>query len=303
MDGIHPFGTTLNPVKHIAPDNHGALIVVCPHAGIFTPDTFNDSLAVDLDDVLARGDRYTDWISKSAPDQDAQFIFSTVAPAYLNVGRSITSIHPDDVRGGVKGLKCDKDDIYVNERQGQGLVAMKTLYGGFPIYKEGMEPDKAEIERRILKYYNPFHDAVESAVAKNLKKHGCSFLFDVHSCPDIGTIKDPDTGVERADIILGDRFGKSCDPHFVELIKNIGEDHGFTVALNAPYRGGYNTQQYGKSGPHGEKGAQSLQIEWNRKTMGIDQQTLEIVDKKKFDKVTKCHEEMIASLSMDLEVF
>lgn len=302
MDKTHPHDSIDKAVVQITPSDHNPLIVVCPHAGIFTPKEFEDTIQVKLQDVVTRGDRYTDWISKSAADQGAQLIYSTIAPAYLNVGRALDSIHPQDVRGPIKGLKCNEDDIYVNQGQGQGLVATKTLYGGFPIYKEGAEPDKAEIERRISAYYLPFHDAVNTAVQKNIEEHGFSFLFDVHSCPDIGTVKDPDAGQERTDIILGDRFGQSCDPHYVELIKSIGEDHGFSVSVNAPYSGGFNTRHYGKIGPYGDKGAQSLQIEWNRKTMGIDQQTLEIVDKKQFDKVTKCHEEMVATLAMAVEV-
>lgn len=301
MDKLHPFSDNTDPVEHIKPDDHSPLIVVCPHAGIFTPEGFEDTIDVALDDILARGDRYTDWISKSAPDQGAQFIYSTVAPSYLNVGRATNSIHPDDVKGSAKGLKCNPEDIYINDGQGQGLVAIKTLYDGFPIYKSGMEPDKTEIEQRIHDYYAPFHNALEKAVKDNIEEHGFSFLFDVHSCPDTGTVKDPDPGQERADIILGDRFGKSCDPHYVELLKAIGEEHGYSVKINAPYAGGFNTRHYGKTGPFAEKGAQSLQVEWNRKTMGVDQQTLEIVDKKKFDKVTKCHKEMIATLAMAVE--
>lgn len=302
MDTIHPHKTGGQPLFRAAKNAQNPLIVVCPHAGIHTPDDFQDMIAVDLQDVLSRGDRYTDWLSKYAPDHGAQLVYSTIAPAYLNVGRAIDSIHPEDVRGSSKNLKCNPKELNVDKRQGQGLIAMKTLYGGFPIYKEGMEPDEKEIKRRINEFYYPFHNTIDEAVKDNLHKHGLSLLFDVHSCPDIGAFKDPDEGQQRADIILSDRFGQSCDPSYIRLLYGIGHDFGFSVKVNDPYGGGFNTRNYGLIGPYGTNGAQALQIEWNRKTMGIDQQTFEILDQGKFDKVARCHDEMIASLAMAVEV-
>lgn len=300
MDNIHPYSHKGEPVRHIIPDQRNALIVVCPHAGIYTPKVFKDTIDVPLQDVLARGDRYTDWISEHAPDHGAQFIYSTVTPAYLNVGRSIDSIHPDDVRGGLKGLACNIDDIYVNERQGQGLVAMKTLYGGHAIYKSGMEPNSTEIQKRIDNYYTPFHSAVRDAVQSNIEEFGLSLLFDVHTCPDIGAFKDPDQGNQRADIIISDRFGTTCDARFMDALEKVGNHHGFSVKRNDPYTGGYNTRNYGADGIYAGQGAQSLQIEWNRKTLGIDQRSFDIVDQDKFSAVSACHDEMVQTLTAEL---
>ena len=297
MDTTHPIGNEgETAVSAVTPENHSALIVVCPHSGIYTPDRFKSMIAVDLQDILSRGDRYTDWISKLAPDHNAQFIISTVAPAFLNVGRAATSIHPDEVRGDINSLPYDVDDIYVNDGQGQGLVATQTLYGGYPIYKEGMEPDVSEIRQRIHDHYMPFHSAISVAVERNIQKHGMSLLFDVHTCPSTGTVKDPDTGNERTDIIISDRFGQSCDIKYMDILEGIGLKNGFSVKRNDPYTGGHNTRHYGAAGLHADKGAQSLQIEWNRKTLGIDQQSFEIINQDAFDKVAACHDEMIQAL-------
>ena len=298
MEDIHPHPYNYESVVSITPDDHSPLVVVCPHAGIHTPDDFKDMIAVDLQQVLARGDRYTDWLSKNAPDHGAQFIYSTIAPSYLNVGRSMNSILPSDVRGGIHDLAYDPTDIYVN--QGQGLVATKILYGGFPIYKKGQEPDHEEITYRIHNFYLPFHRSVKKAIDNSIEKFGLSLLFDVHSCPDTGAQAHADHGRKRPDLIIGDRYGESCDPRFVEALKSTAKKHGFSFAMNTPYAGGFNTKFYGKTGPFKNRGGQALQIEWNRATMGIDQRTFEILDQDNFDAVAQCHDDMIKALTAEL---
>ena len=294
-------GATATNFSHIIrrPVNTERLpfLITCPHAGLITPEGFEKTLAADtsLLEFLARGDVFTDWLTAHAPHLGATQIISTVSPSYLNVGRATTSINPNDVRSCLTELPYNLNDIYVKGGQGQGLVAVKTLYGNKPIYAEGQAPDEAEIAQRITQFYDPFHQALEQQVTGNLDKHGYSLLFDIHSCPSTGTPKDKDAGDPRHDIILSNKAeGNSCSSELIDKTRVVAEEAGFSVQVNYPYTGGFNTQKYARhpSGfyedmPFGERGSESLQIEFSRAAFGFNEETLEIEDMAAFLKMQR----------------
>lgn len=260
------------------------MVVACPHAGIDIPELYSQRLKVDENDILARSDRYTDSLTEKAPHIGIPQIISTIAPSIINVGRAADSIHPDDVRGGVGDLTCNRDDIYVNRGQQLGLMPLRTLYGDKPIYKEGCEPTAKDIQDAIEAYHTPYHDAIEAAVKHNLRPYSYNLLFDVHSCPSIGTPQDPDPGKERPDVIISNADGKSCPHDLVLSLAEIADKAGFSVGINDPYKGGYATQHYGdvRNDVFGDR-SESIQIEFNRKTMGVHEKNGSLMDQEKFD--------------------
>ena len=72
------------------------------------------------------------------------------------------------------------------------------------------------------------------------------------------------------DFVLGDRFGRACHPALTDWIKTQLEKHGYRVAMNKPYAGGYITEHYGQPA-HGQH---ALQIEINR-TIYMDERNYE----------------------------
>ncbi len=65
---------------------------------------------------------------------------------------------------------------------------------------------------------------------------------------------------QLTDVVLGDRFGSSADPRLISRIERSFRAHGFSVARNAPYAGGYTTRRYGRP----RRGTHALQVEINR---------------------------------------
>ena len=63
-----------------------------------------------------------------------------------------------------------------------------------------------------------------------------------------------------ADIVIGDRFGSSCDHCLSARAEQAFRRQGLTVARNSPYAGGYTTRAYGRP----KRGVHALQIEINR---------------------------------------
>ena len=79
-------------------------------------------------------------------------------------------------------------------------------------------------------------------------------------------IRDNNTGdtaknFQRADIVLGDRFGTACAPELISHAHNTLSALGLRVQRNNPYAGGFTTYHYGRPAA----GVHALQIEINRR--------------------------------------
>lgn len=114
-------------------------------------------------------------------------------------------------------------------------------------------------EELLAKYYRPFHDQVKS-LRQSVKKQGRVYHLDAHSMPSVGTSLHPDPGERRADVVISDFYGKSCESAFRDLVLRAYQDAGFQVAYNYPYIGGGITQMYGQP----DQGCHTLQVELNR---------------------------------------
>ena len=73
-----------------------------------------------------------------------------------------------------------------------------------------------------------------------------------------------------ADIVLGDRYGTSCDSALIGAAESELRRLGYVVARNKPYAGGFITEHYGNPA----SGFHALQIEINR-SIYMDEATLE----------------------------
>lgn len=109
--------------------------------------------------------------------------------------------------------------------------------------------------------YTPFHEKVRSQF-DYFKVQGFKNVYhlDAHSMPSLGTKMHKDPGERRADIVISDSLGKSCDPRFRDLVIAAYVTAGFKVGYNWPYVGGRLTEQYGQP----QLGQHTIQVELNR---------------------------------------
>ena len=121
--------------------------------------------------------------------------------------------------------------------------------------------------------YEPFHAGIRNHYVffknKNFKN---IFHIDAHSMPSLGTRMHKDPGQKRADIVVSDCLGKSCHPHFKDLVIAAYASAGFKVGYNWPYMGGRVTEHYGQP----RAGQQVLQVELNR-GLYMDEKTKHIL--------------------------
>lgn len=131
-------------------------------------------------------------------------------------------------------------------------------------------PMSVEAHNELVKLvYEPFHDGIRS-LYKNFEDRGYkkTFHIDAHSMPSLGTSEHRDPGELRADIVVSDSKGKSCDPRFKDLVIAAYVTAGFKVGYNWPYFGGRVTEQYGEPA----RGRHTLQVEMNR-ALYMDEKT------------------------------
>ena len=117
--------------------------------------------------------------------------------------------------------------------------------------------------------YEPFHASVrklyETYETAGRKK---VFHIDAHSMPSVGTKEHRDPGEHRAEIVVSDCHGKSCDPKFRDLVIAAYVTAGFRVGYNWPYFGGRVSEQYGDPA----KNHHAIQVELNR-ALYMDEKT------------------------------
>jgi N-formylglutamate amidohydrolase len=113
----------------------------------------------------------------------------------------------------------------------------------------------------VKKVYDPFHERVKDFYLR-YEAMGFKNIYhcDLHSMPSVGTSQHRDPGEKRADVVISDSHGKSCNKDFLDLVVACFEKEKFKVSYNWPYFGGRLTEQYGQP----TKGHHVVQIELNR---------------------------------------
>ena len=192
--------------------------------------------------------------------------------SFVDVNRAESSLDPTQIRDYLNQFKCIPD-YYTS--LGHGVVPIRAKVEGFEIYREDNLPTALEIIDR-MKFYHAYHEQLRSMITGAVRRHGGYALLDMHSCNPLSAPDATGYAAPRADIILGDLDGKSCSAGFLDVVQKIYRDHGFTsIALNAPFRGGYITQRYGAHNASAWSThlpaigrdpfcAQALQIEFNK---------------------------------------
>ena len=83
-------------------------------------------------------------------------------------------------------------------------------------------------------------------------------------------VSEEGPGKPRADFVLGDRDGTTCEPEFTAAVAAILRGCGYDVAVNDPYKGVEIVRRHGRPAER----RHSLQIEVNRR-LYMDEDTLE----------------------------
>ncbi len=242
------------PFRIIAPVRQRAPFVFCsPHSGSIYPKMLLNSSRLDALTLRKSEDAFVDELFSSVAGLGAPLIAACFPRAYLDVNREPFELDPE--------LFGTPLPTYANTQSmrvagGLGTIA-RIVADGEEIYPASSRPSLAAGLERIELLYKPFHAALEQLIKQTRDQFGFAILVDCHSMPS-STMARP--GGTRPDIVLGDRFGASCDIKVSRLVRDTIAELGLRVQLNRPYAGGFITEHYGR--PY--EGMHALQIEINR---------------------------------------
>lgn len=124
-----------------------------------------------------------------------------------------------------------------------GLCPVDT-FGDEKLYREGQEPDEAEVQRRLEAYWRPYHNQLRAELDRLKAEFGSVVLWDAHSIasrvPRFFEGKLPDLNFGTAD-------GKSCAKGLEDAIVDVARAQDrFSVAVNGRFKGGHITRHYGQ---------------------------------------------------------
>jgi len=236
-----------------AAGTHVPLVIDSPHSGTDYPADF--AAAVPLEALRNAEDSHVDALYADAPKHGATLIAARFPRAYIDPNRSLLDIDASLLAAPWPGpaIPSRKTEL------GIGLI-WRVLDDKTPIYQRKLSVD--EVKRRIVDYHQPYQRAVKKAIDEAHDHFGTVYHLNVHSMPAVSSaISEEGPGVPRADFVLGDRDGTTCEPGFTQLVADTLRGMGYDVKMNDPYKGVELVRAFSdpKAGRH------SLQVEVNRR--------------------------------------
>jgi N-formylglutamate deformylase len=239
---------------------HAPLVLDSPHSGTDYPEDFRPAVSREL--LRQAEDSYVDELYASAPDHGATLVAARFPRSYIDANRSLLDIDAALLDApwpgpAIPGPKTQK---------GIGLI-WRVLDSGEAIYSRKLAVD--EVKQRIVRFHQPYQRAVKDALDAVHDHWGAVWHLNVHSMPAVsGRISEEGPGKARADFVLGDRDGTTCEPEFTMMVAEALRAMGYQVKVNDPYKGVELVRAFSdpKAGRH------SLQVEVNRK-LYMDERT------------------------------
>ena len=229
------------------------LVLDSPHSGREHPADFGSVLSAD--DLRNAEDCDVDRLYLPATQRGIPLLAARVSRVYLDVNRSADDIDPDLLDGN----SLPPVAASAKARLGKALV-WRTLDDGRPIYQRRLSAQ--EIARRIERCHTPYHQALRSLLDAAHRRFGTVVHLNCHSMNAVGGWQaEGGAGRARADFVLGDRDGSTCDPALTAFVQRTLAAMGYDVAVNDPFKGVALVQAY--SNP--AVGRHSLQIEINKR--------------------------------------
>jgi N-formylglutamate amidohydrolase len=227
------------------PQPASPVILSVPHAGRDYPLSMRANLRVPVDRLLLLEDRHADSLTIAARDGEWTII-ARRARAWIDLNRGETERDPLLDPGARPGLAPASS---AKVRSGLGLIPRRTGPTG-DIWARRLEIE--DVEARIRHDHRPYHAAVSDALDAAHARFGIAILLDIHSMPPLGD--------DAAQIVIGDRFGRSAAARLSARIEASARGHGLRVAANAPYPGGHTLDRHGCQ----QRNIHALQLEIDR---------------------------------------
>ena len=229
------------------------LVLDSPHSGTEYPEDFRPGVAIS--ELRQAEDSFVDELYAHGPGTGATLIAARFPRSYIDPNRSLLDIDTSILEAPWPGpaVASRKTEL------GIGLI-WRILDSGAPIYSRKLSVE--EVKHRIVRYHQPYQRAVKDALDEVYEHFGAVWHLNLHSMPSVsGKISEEGPGKPRADFVLGDRDGTTCDAEFTQVVAEALRAMGYAVKINDPYKGVELVRAF--SDP--AAGRHSLQVEVNRR--------------------------------------
>jgi N-formylglutamate amidohydrolase len=231
------------------------VVVEVPHAGLGLDALTVAQLSAPVRCLGNDADLYVDELYAEAPSVGATLLVAETSRYVCDLNRSEQDVDPLAAIGGQA------------QRAPHGLIWRETTEGQRALYQP---LQRAELERRIARFYRPYHECLARLLDAKRAKFGYVVLLAGHSMPSRGRAGHSDTGRDRADVVPGSRGRTTAHAALIDLPERLALPRGWSVVHDDPYRGGFTTQHYGRPAI----GQHALQVELSRR-LYMNEATLE----------------------------
>jgi N-formylglutamate amidohydrolase len=229
------------------------LVMDSPHSSPIFPSDFNACLP--LDDLRDGEDVFIDALWSHAPHHGAHLLLAEFARTYIDPNRHIGDVDLSMIDGEWPHTYVPSGKANI----GKSLI-WRTLDDGRPIYNRKLSID--EVQQRIQRYALPYQAQLQKLIDDHQQNFGVCYHINCHSMNAVsGKMGEGGAGIARADVVLGDRDGTTCDAEFTHLVKDFMQGCGYDVKINDPFKGVELVRAF--SNP--AQGKHSLQIELNKR--------------------------------------
>jgi N-formylglutamate deformylase len=229
------------------------LVLDSPHSGADYPEDFRAAVALDV--LRQAEDSFVDELYAAGPALGATLVTANFPRSYIDPNRSLLDIDASllDAPWPGPAIPSRKTEL------GIGLI-WRVLDSGAAIYERKLSVE--EVKQRIVRYHQPYQRAVKDALDAAHEHFGAVWHINCHSMPALsGRISEEGPGRPRADFVLGDRDGSTCEPEFTAVVAKTLREMGYAVKINDPYKGVELVRAF--SDPAAQR--HSLQVEVNRR--------------------------------------
>ncbi|MGE4353903.1 MAG: N-formylglutamate amidohydrolase [Oscillospiraceae bacterium] len=193
-------------------EHHFPVVIDLPHSGVLVPRDIRGRL---LDSAcLSNSDWFLPELYGFLPAMGCTTIINNLSRYVVDVNRPI---------GGAKSGDYRKTVVYQENTQGNSLYSPPL--------------DEKEINERVIRYYQPYHQALEKLLRAKLQVYPSVLLLDLHSF----FLNFVEGGSQ--DVYLSNRCGATSSEQTLKTLHEGFSSEGYSV-LNNAIMGGHTIHHY-----------------------------------------------------------
>ncbi|MDR5762810.1 N-formylglutamate deformylase [Caballeronia sp. LZ035] len=215
------------------------LLLSIPHLGTIIPDDLRDRYT-DVALTVADTDWHLDQLHAFARELGATILGARVSRYVVDLNRPSTdeSLYPGQTTTG---------------------LCPDLTFRGEPVYREGCVPDAAEKQRRVARFWQPYHDALRDELTRLRERHANVLLWEAHSIASVLPRLFED---KLPDLNIGTQDGRTAAASVMKAATDAAAQSGYTWVANGRFKGGFITRHYAAP----QDGIHAVQLEMCQST-------------------------------------